>query len=92
MGCLYVQSGQNDAAAHEIDTALQLDRFNAAAHGALADLYDRQGRTALVEPTLKKAVSLAPDDWSLVNQLGEYYLNKNAWRAGWRAVPVGPWS
>jgi len=94
LGSLYVQSGQNDAAAHEIDTALKLDRFNAGAHGALADLYDRQGRTELVEPTLKKAVSLAPDDWRLVNQLGEYYVNKNAWREAGeqyrRAVELTP--
>jgi len=94
LGLLYAQSGQNDAAAHEIDTALQLDRFNAGAHGALADLYDRQGRTELVEPTLKKAVSLAPDDWRLVNQLGEYYVNKNAWREAGeqyrRAVELTP--
>jgi Tfp pilus assembly protein PilF len=32
-----------------------------------------------VEPTLQKAVSLAPDDWSLMQQLGEYYLDKGRW-------------
>ena len=94
LGMLYAQNGQNDAAANEIGTALQLDRFNAAAYGALADLYDRQGRSALVEPTLKKAVSLAPDDWSLVNQFGEYYLNKSQWRQAGeqyrRAVELAP--
>ena len=94
LGMLYTYNGQNDAAKQEIDTALQLDRFNAAAYGALANLYDRQGRTSLVEPTLKKAVSLAPEDWSLVNQLGEYYLNKTAWRQAreqyLRAVELTP--
>jgi len=94
LGLLYAQNGQNDAAAHEIETALQLDRFNAAAHAALADLYERQGRASLVEPTLKKAVSLAPDDWSLVNKLGEYYLNKSQWREAGdqyrRAVELTP--
>ena len=42
-------------------------------------MYGRQGRAELVEPTLKKAVSLAPDDWNLVQQLGEYYLDKSQW-------------
>ena len=39
----------------------------------------RQGRTDLVEPNFQKAVSLAPDDWSLVQQLGEHYLNGGKW-------------
>ena len=94
LGLLYAQNGENDAAAHEIDTALQLDQFNAAAHGALAHLYELQGRAALVEPTLKKAVSLAPDDWNLINQLGEYYVNRSQWREAGeqyrRAVELTP--
>jgi Flp pilus assembly protein TadD len=42
-------------------------------------LYKRQGRTALVETTLQKGVSLAPDDWGLVAQLGEHYLDNGKW-------------
>jgi hypothetical protein len=33
---LYAFTDQTDLAAHEIDTALSLDKFNAAAYGALA--------------------------------------------------------
>lgn len=73
LGALYGWTAQNDLATHELEEALRLDRFNAAAYGALADVYKRQGRAELVEPTLQKAVSLAPDDWSLMQQLGEYY-------------------
>ena len=79
LGALYAWTSQNDLASHELDEALRLDRFNAAAYGALADLYARQGRIELVEPTLLKAVSLAPDDWSLVQQLGEHYLDGGKW-------------
>ncbi len=79
LGALYGWTAQNDLATHELDEALRLDRFNAAAYGALADVYKRQGRAELVEPTLQKAVSLAPDDWSLMQQLGEYYLDKGQW-------------
>jgi Tfp pilus assembly protein PilF/tRNA A-37 threonylcarbamoyl transferase component Bud32 len=80
LGALYGWTGQNDLATHELEEALRLDRFGAAAYGALADVYKRQGRAELVEPTLQKAVSLAPDDWSLMQQLGEFYLDKGQWQ------------
>jgi Flp pilus assembly protein TadD len=79
LGFLYAFTDQNDLAAHEIDTALRLDKFNAAAYGALAELQTRQGHTELVEATLQKAVSLAPDDWLLNMQLGAHYLDRGKW-------------
>ena len=79
LGALYVRTTQNDLASHELDEALRLDKFNAEAYGALANLYGAQGRTELVEPSLQKAVSLAPDDWGLVQELGEYYLVRGQW-------------
>lgn len=83
LGFLYAYTAQNDLASHEIETALRLDRFNAAAYGALAELQKRQGRSEVVEATLQKAVSLAPDDWLLNMQLGTHYLDNGTWaRAG----------
>ena len=41
LGALYAWTAQNDLASHELEEALRLDRFNAAAYGALADLYKR---------------------------------------------------
>jgi Tfp pilus assembly protein PilF len=79
LGFLYAFTDQNDLASHELESALRLDKFNAAAYGALAELQSRQGRTDLVEPTLKKAVSLAPDDWLLNMQLGAHYLDNGKW-------------
>jgi tetratricopeptide (TPR) repeat protein len=79
LGALHVWTAQYDLATHELDEALRLDRFNAAAYGAYGELYKRQGRVELVEPTLQKAVSLAPEDWSLMQQLGECYLDKGDW-------------
>ena len=32
-----------------------------------------------MEATLQKAVSLAPDDWGLMQQLGEHYLDNGKW-------------
>jgi eukaryotic-like serine/threonine-protein kinase len=79
LGALYARTAQIDLASHELEEALRLDRFNAEAYGAVANLYESQGRTELVEPNLLKAVSLAPDDWSLVQQLGEHYLVAGKW-------------
>ncbi len=79
LGFLYAFTDQNDLASHEIDSALRLDKFNAAAYGALAELQTRQGRTDLVEATLQTAVSLAPDDWLLNMQLGAHYLDNGKW-------------
>ena len=79
LGFLYAFTDQNDLASHELEEALRLDKFNAAAYGALAELQTRQGRTELVEATLQKAVSLAPDDWLLNMQLGAHYLDNGKW-------------
>jgi tetratricopeptide (TPR) repeat protein len=79
LGFLYAFTDQNDLAAHEIENALRLDKFNAAAYGALAELQTRQGRTEEVEATLQKGVSLAPDDWLLNMELGAYYLDRGKW-------------
>jgi Flp pilus assembly protein TadD len=57
-----------------LDQALRLDKYNAQAYGAQAELFYRQGRNDEVEATLQKAVSLAPEDWALLQQLGLYYL------------------
>jgi serine/threonine protein kinase len=79
LGFLYAFTDQNDLAGHELESALRVDKFNAAAYGALAELQSRQGRSDLVEATLQKAVSLAPDDWLLNMQLGAYYLDSGKW-------------
>src|SRR4029078_4013594 len=47
---------------------------------------NRQGRTELVEATLQKAVSLAPDDWYLNMQLGVHYLDGGKGAQGQKQV------
>lgn len=79
LGLLYTMTAQPDLATHELDEALRLDRFSAAAHLARAELYKRQGRTDAVEPVLRQAVALAPDDWAGVTLLGEHYLDQGRW-------------
>ena len=79
LGALYAITDQHDLASHELEEALRLDRFNAVAYGAQAELYKRQGRADSVESMLQKAVSLSPNDWGLAQQLGEYYLDHGKW-------------
>ncbi len=79
LGFLYAFTDQYDLASHELESALRLDKFNAAAYGALAELQMRQGRTELAEATLQQAVKLAPDDWLLTMQLGAHYLDDGQW-------------
>jgi serine/threonine protein kinase/Tfp pilus assembly protein PilF len=76
---LYAFTDQNDLASHELEIAFRLDKFNAAAYGAQAELQTRQGRSDQVEATLQKAVTLAPDDWLLTMQLGAFYLDGGKW-------------
>jgi len=74
LGMLYTWTGKHDLAVQELDEALRLDKYNAQAYGAQAELFYRQGRNDEVETTLQKAVNLAPEDWALLQQLGLYYL------------------
>ena len=87
LGALYTRTAQNDLASHELEEALRLDKFNAEAYGALADLYELKAARNWWNPHLMKAVSLAPDDWGLVQQLGEHYLDRRQVGPGGRAVP-----
>jgi eukaryotic-like serine/threonine-protein kinase len=79
LGFLYAYTDQNDLAGHELETALRLDKFDAAAYGAMAELQTRQGRTELAEATLQNGLSLAPSDWMLTMQLGAHYLDRSQW-------------
>jgi tetratricopeptide (TPR) repeat protein len=94
LGYLYAFTDQTDLAGHELETALRLDRLNAAAYGALAELQTRQGHPELAEGTLQNAVSLAPYDWLLNMQLGAHYLDGGKWvQAGdqfRRAIELAP--
>jgi serine/threonine protein kinase/Flp pilus assembly protein TadD len=74
LGMLYTETSRNDLAAQELQEALRLDARNAEAYGALAELYNKQGRKADVIPNYLKASELGPGDWRWPNQLGYYYL------------------
>lgn len=73
LGMLYTQTGQNDLAAEELDTAFRIDRLNAEVWAARAELYMRQGRVGDVEAALLKAEDLAPSDWRWPKQLSDFY-------------------
>ncbi len=72
LGMLYTLLGKNDLAAHELDSAQNVDSLNAEVFGARADLYQRQGHNENVEPALRKAMDLAPSDWRWPKLLADY--------------------
>jgi len=97
LGMLYTWTGKNDLAAQELDQALRLDKYNAQAYGAQAELFYRQGRNDEVESTLQKAISLAPEDWGLLQQLGSFYMETGKlaqsveqWQKAVNLVPDNP--
>ena len=97
LGMLYTWTGKYDLASQELDQALRLDKYSAQAYGAQAELFYRQGRNDEVETTLQKAVSLAPEDWGLLQQLGSFYMETGKlaqsveqWQKAVNLVPDNP--
>ena len=79
LGSLYARTAQNDLASHELEEALaarQVQRGSVWCAGGSVRA-SRPHRTGGAHP--QKAVSLAPDDWGLVQQLGEHYLDHGKW-------------
>jgi serine/threonine protein kinase/Tfp pilus assembly protein PilF len=79
LGMIYTEAGRTDLASEELKEALQLNR-SADAYSALAGLYQKEGRSSEVEPTIQKAIDLAPGQWPYLNQLGTYYLATGNYR------------
>jgi tetratricopeptide (TPR) repeat protein len=75
LASIYIDQGKTDIAAEQLKTALALNKNSPDAFSALADLYQKEGRSADVEPTIQKAVDRAPYAWAFVNQLGLYYIS-----------------
>ena len=73
LATLYTWTGKRELASQELEQALKLDKFNASAYAAQGNLLFREGRNAEAEPLLQKAVSLAPEDWGILVDLGGYY-------------------
>jgi eukaryotic-like serine/threonine-protein kinase len=65
-----------DLALQEFQQALQLDPHSADALEGLAGTYERMGRIADAESTLKKAAAMRPDFWGGYNSLGIFYTRR----------------
>lgn len=97
LGMLYTWTGKYDLASQELDDAIRQDKYNAQAYGAQAELFYRQGRNDEAETTLQKAISLAPEDWGLLQQLGSFYMETGKlapsveqWQKAVNLVPDNP--
>jgi serine/threonine-protein kinase len=65
--------GNLDAAAHELELALQLDPTDAETLNLLALTYDEAGRLLQAEALLKDALKRYPGSWVNYNYLGYFY-------------------
>jgi eukaryotic-like serine/threonine-protein kinase len=78
---VYIDAGKTDLAQEELKKAAALNGRNPDTSSALADLYQKLGRAAEVEPKIQNAVDLAPGAWAYLNQLGVYYLSTGKYAA-----------
>lgn len=73
LGMLYTETGKNDLATQELNTAFRIDRLDSDAWAARAELYYRLGRNEDCEAGIRKAMALDPADWRWPKQLAIYY-------------------
>jgi type IV pilus assembly protein PilF len=76
LGMAYVKRGQNQVAMDQYNKALEIDPNSHDAHTAIANLYESIARSDIAQQHYKKAVELAPDNPSTLNNYGKYLCNK----------------
>ncbi len=77
LGMAYVERGQYQVAMEEFNKALKIDPRSYDAHTAIANLYETIDQSQLAEQHYKKAIELAPDNPSTLNNYGKYLCNKD---------------
>jgi type IV pilus assembly protein PilF len=72
LGLQYMQQGRNKIALSKLRKALAQNPDNAMAHHYLAELYRRLGKTEQAEAEFQRAMELAPEDSSILNNYGVF--------------------
>jgi Tfp pilus assembly protein PilF len=81
MGLNRMQSGNDDSALYEFNTAIQKDSSNANAHFAAGIVYMRQKNLDAAEREFKKTLSIDSKFADAHNNLGLVYVNKKDYGA-----------
>ena len=76
LGLAYAERGQNQVAMDQYNRALMINPDSFDAHTAIANLYESIDQPELAEQHYKKAIELAPDNPSTLNNYGKYLCNK----------------
>jgi serine/threonine protein kinase/tetratricopeptide (TPR) repeat protein len=72
-GLVHSAAGEGSAAVDQFQQALKIEPANADTLRELANAYDKVGRTAEAEATLRRAVELRSDSWAACKDLGVFY-------------------
>ena len=77
LGLGYLQEGEVERAISKLERALELNKKNAPAHHYLAEAYKQLNDPELAEQHFKKAVALAPNDASILNNYGAFLCSQS---------------
>jgi type IV pilus assembly protein PilF len=75
MGVRYMEFGKLNVALEKLERALDLDDNNANAHNSIAVFYERIRNYSEAEDHFQEALSLSPEDSSVLNNYGRYLCN-----------------
>lgn len=77
LGMAYAERGQYEVAMEEYNKALKINPASFDAHTAIANLYENIDQPALAQQHYKKAIELAPNNPSTLNNYGKYLCNND---------------
>ena len=81
-GIAYLAEGQPQNALADLRHALEMDPDNAAAHEAIAVLYEKFGMADKAAKHYRRALELQPDDARLLNNYGLFLCQRGDYDAG----------
>ena len=73
LGLIAFQAGKTDLAIHYLQSAIKLDRFQAAFKADLGEIYRSKGQTGDAIGMYREAIALNPEDPHAQNHLGTLY-------------------
>jgi type IV pilus assembly protein PilF len=76
LGAAYMEEGDFETALNRLERARRADPQYPAAYHMLGLLHQRLGQFDEAERNFRRALSLAPNDWNILNSYGQYLCNR----------------